>query len=248
MSGYKLLSWAGVRLDVEGKSLVIDAVEGIGSFEAAMGQPRQPFCPIGEAGEVDYAAFTHLHSDHFDPATLKLRLKSTGRVICHTAVADAVRKSGLQVQTVEEWNPVELGAFTLMAVPAVDGFGAYQVSWVVTVANHKAIHCGDTMYHGYWWDFARRVGPIDLAFLPINAARVVYLLEGSGLPAAMSSEQAAVAARLMKAKTIIPIHYREFHRPPTYIGDLEAEATLPGFAQREGVKVRIARAGEGIGW
>jgi hypothetical protein len=42
MGGYKLLSWAGVRLDVEGKSLVIDAVEGIGSFQAAMGDPREP--------------------------------------------------------------------------------------------------------------------------------------------------------------------------------------------------------------
>lgn len=248
MSGYRLLSWAGIRLDVESKSLVIDAVEGIGSFQAAMGTPREPLGPIGAAGEVDYAAITHLHHDHFDAATLKLRLKPSGRIICHTAVADAVRKSGLEVQTVEEWQPLDLGAFTVMAVPAVDGFGAYQVSWVVTVGNHKAIHCGDTMYHGYWWDFARRIGPIDLAFMPINAARVDYLLEGSGLPAALSSEQAAVAARLMKAKTVIPIHYREFHRPPTYIGDPEAEATLPGFAQREGVKARVARAGEGIGW
>jgi hypothetical protein len=40
-----------------------------------------------------------------------------------------------------------------MAVPAVDGFGAYQVSWVVMAGSHKAIHCGDTMNHGYWWDF-----------------------------------------------------------------------------------------------
>jgi L-ascorbate metabolism protein UlaG (beta-lactamase superfamily) len=246
--GYKLLSWAGVRLDVQGKSLVIDAIESVGSFRTPMGEPKQPLCEIGLEGEIDYALITHLHPDHFDPAALKLRLRPHGRLICHSAIADAVNKNGLQVQTIEEWAPADLGPFSVTAVPAVDGFGAHQVSWVVTVGEHKAIHCGDTLFHGYWWDFARRIGPVDLAFLPINGVVVDYFYETSGLPAALTGEQAAVAARLMKAKLVVPIHYREFHNPPTYTSNLNAEAALITSGQREGVPVRIARSGEQVGW
>jgi len=245
--GYRRLSWAGVRLDVQGKSLVIDAIESVGSFRAPMGEPREALCKIGLPGEIDYALITHLHPDHFDPAALKLGLRPNGRLICHPSVAAAASKSGLQVQTTEEWVPTNLGPFTVTAVPAVDGFGAHQVSWVVTVGEHKAIHCGDTLFHGYWWDFARRIGPLDLAFLPINGVVVDYFYETSGLPAALTGEQAAVAARLMKARLVVPIHYREFHNPPTYTSDLNAEAALITAAQREGVAARIARSGELVG-
>ena len=85
------------------------------------------------------------------------------------------------------------------AVPAVDGFGSPQVSWVVSDGETRLIHCGDTLWHGYWWQIAERFGPFDLAFLPINAAvaEFEYLQPPSELPAVLTPEQAAGAGHVL---------------------------------------------------
>jgi L-ascorbate metabolism protein UlaG (beta-lactamase superfamily) len=60
----------------------------------------------------------------------------------------------------------------------------------------------------------------------------------------MTAEQAAVAVRMIKAKLAVPIHYAEFHSPPIYHADLNAEATFIDHAARQAIPTRIVAAGE----
>ena len=60
------------------------------------------------------------------------------------------------------------GSVTPVASLDWRGTDSDQVAWVVEGAGARIIHCGDTMWHGNWWQIARDHGPFDVAFLPVN--------------------------------------------------------------------------------
>ncbi|HEY4613457.1 MAG TPA: hypothetical protein VII11_10775 [Bacteroidota bacterium] len=79
--------------------------------------------------------------------------------------------------------------FVAIPVPAVDGFGHPQVSWIVQGGDKKIIHCGDTLWHGYWRDIAIAYGPFDIAFMPINGARLNQgEVRDTGMPAVLTPQ------------------------------------------------------------
>lgn len=239
------LSWAGIQVDAGDQRLVVDALEGRdGLVQGRIGQPRLPLIPISDK-LIDVAVVTHTHKDHYDVDALKRRLKPDGRVVVPAGSAAEVKQAGFQVIGVETGETVNVGAFRLTALPAVDGFGAVQVSWLIEVAGTKLLHFGDTLFHGYWWEIAQKAGATDVAFFPINGARVAIPgTDATGLPGILTAEQAAVAARIVKAKLAVPIHYEEFHNPPVYTADLNAQVTFIEHATRQNVPTRIVAAGE----
>jgi L-ascorbate metabolism protein UlaG (beta-lactamase superfamily) len=119
---------------------------------------------------------------------------------------------------VEVWESIEAGLFTLTALPAVDGLGDPQVSWVVEAEGLRVLHLGDTVFHGYWWRMVQRHGPFDVVLTPINGAAVNFphLQPPSPLAAAMEPEQAAIAGEVLNAGTLIPMHYGGFGIEPFY--------------------------------
>lgn len=213
------LSWAGVRIESGDDRAVIDLLGQQSDVRPLMGAPRSPLLDLPDAS-VSAALVTHLRPDHYDPATLSRVLAPGGPVLTHPAAADAVASDGFRVRTVYLDEPAALGALTVHAVPAVDGLGEEQVSWVVTDGTHTVFHGGDTLWHGHWWRIARQFTRIDLAFLPIGGGHVrVPASEPSGQPASMTPEQAAAAAQLLRARVAMPIHYGLFHDPSRYRDD-----------------------------
>ena len=192
------------------------------------------------------ALVTHLHSDHADPVTIAAALAAraavfrpepnpgTGDDLIMTAQAEAqFRETGLQTEGVPPWEERRAGPFRIVAVPAVDGFGDPQRSWIVECAGTRLLHAGDTMFHGYWWSIARAVGPIDVAFLHINGPtlEIPHVQPPSPFHAAMRPEEAAVAAQILRARIGVPIHYDLLHQPPEY-------AETPRAAERFAAKAR----------
>ena len=107
----------------------------------------------------------------------------------------------------------------LTALPAVDGLGDPQVAWLVEADGLRVLHLGDTVFHGYWWRMAKRHGPFDVVFAPINGAVVDFphLQPPSSMPAAMEPEQAALAGDLLGAGTVVPMHYDGYEIDPWYL-------------------------------
>jgi len=172
---------------------------------------------------------THLHPDHADATALKRALKPGAHVLrpaplsgerlenAGVEAAEAgLREAELAAQAVEPWETVEIGPFSISAFPAADGTGDPQVSWAISAEDMTIVHCGDTLFHGWWWRAAMRFGPIDVAFLPVNGAVLDFphRQPPSPLPAAMTPRDAATAARVLGAREAIPIHYDTFQHPP----------------------------------
>lgn len=133
----------------------------------------------------------------------------------------------------------------MTAVPAVDGLGDPQLNWVIEAGGRRMLHGGDTIFHGLWWLIARRLGPIDVAVLPINGAIVQapHLKPPSRVAAVLTPDQAVRAAAILGAHTVMPIHFG-VHQPPQYVEVPEARARLAEAAARDSLAVASLEPGE----
>ena len=201
------LSWAGVKLVCDDATLFVDA-----TYDPSSAGGASPDVPVAAETRNRNALITHHHGDHFDSAALKSALGDAGILVVPEAVAPWADTRALRVQTARLYEPVILprgtGTFVAISVPAVDGLGHPQVSWVIDAGGKRVFHGGDTAWHGYWWDITRAYGPFDLALLPINGFRQVQgRYTDSGIPMDLTPEQAAAAASILRARLVVPIHY-----------------------------------------
>lgn len=235
------LAWAGLEVNAGGETAVIDFVEDFSGLHGNSPPPGET-PPSPESGTVAAGLLTHLHSDHTDVGALS-RALSPGVVLrpqetfggeAEVALVQRpeseLAESGLATRIVEPWESVEVGPFTFTALPAADGFGDPQVSWCVAADGCRILHAGDTLFHGWWWLSALRQGPFDAAFLPVGGALadLPHRQPPSPLPAGMGPKQAAVAAKLLKARQVVPIHYGPLHEASNYVqADAPQELSAP---------------------
>ena len=166
---------------------------------------------------------THLHRDHADAAALRSALANGGPVLepkrsDDLALAQANKElsvAGLKRRSLNPWESATARSVPITALPAMDGIGDPQVSWLVEANGTKVIHCGDTIWHGHWWRIAQAHGPFDAVLLPVNGAKLNFphRQPASDLPGALTPEQAATAAKILGAKLAIPIHAEGYEVP-----------------------------------
>jgi L-ascorbate metabolism protein UlaG (beta-lactamase superfamily) len=226
------LGWAGVEIEAEGATIVIDPLmDAAGTFAALGEAARQVELPMVHppTGGAVAGLVSHLHRDHTDAGALLAALEP-GATVHHPATIEPdgnpalaqaeheLTSKALPRRAVAAWETVTAGPFTCTALPAVDGLGDPQVAWLVETGGQRVLHLGDTVFHGAWWQMARRAGPFDVVFAPINGAVVNFPHQqpASPLPATMDPEQAALAGRLLDAATLVPMHYGGYEFDPYY--------------------------------
>jgi L-ascorbate metabolism protein UlaG (beta-lactamase superfamily) len=231
------LGWAGVEIEAEGGALVIDPLADPAATFAALGEDglarvELPAVVAPEArGTAVAGLVTHLHRDHTDAGALAEALAADAAVhqpawpggedVENLALAQAnaeLDRAGLARRSAKTWEGTEVGPFTITALPAVDGLGDPQVSWLVEAEGQRILHLGDTIFHGYWWRMARRHGPFEVVLVPINGAIVDFphLQPPSTLAAALEPEQAGIVGELLRARTLVPIHHDGYAIDPWY--------------------------------
>jgi L-ascorbate metabolism protein UlaG (beta-lactamase superfamily) len=260
------LGWAGVEIEADGVAVVIDPLADPGATFAALGeQARRAQLPVVVAPQARGAAVaglvSHLHRDHADAGALAGALTADASVhepvwpggpdVENLALAQAnaeLEQANLSRRAVEVWERVEVGPFVLTALPAVDGLGDAQVSWLVEADDRRALHLGDTVFHSYWWRMARRHGPFDVVFAPINGAVVDFphLQPPSTLAAAMEPEQAALAGELLGAGAVVPMHYDGFEIDPWYRPVFEAAARFEAAAAERPYEACVLEPGDSL--
>jgi L-ascorbate metabolism protein UlaG (beta-lactamase superfamily) len=233
------LGWAGVEIEAQGERVVVDPLQDAGAVFAWLGEQASAI-PVPEVVPAQpgaiAGALTHLHRDHADAVALSSSLGGGATVYEpvdyggesreRLAVIQAdheLTAAGLARHPAAAWTSMRSGAFTLTALPAVDGTGDPQVSWLVEAEGKRVLHLGDTMWHGWWWRIRERYGPPDAVLAPINGPRLTFphRQPASSLPGAMGPEQAALAAELLQADRLVPIHYGAYDLPGIYepVGD-----------------------------
>ncbi len=259
------LGWAGVELEANGATVVVDPLEDAGAVfapfgDAAAGMPLPHVVPPS-AGTAVAGLVTHLHRDHADAPALTAALApgaavlepppGGGDALENLALAQAEHEltaAALERRAVAPWESVSAGAFTLTALPAVDGVGDPQVAWLVEAEGVRVLHLGDTMFHGYWWRMAQRHGPFDVVLVPVNGAVVGFphRQPASPLPVALDPAQAAIAVEILGARLAIPIHAEGYEVDGVYRPVPDAARRFAAAAAERDVPVRILAPGETV--
>ncbi|GLX66454.1 MBL fold metallo-hydrolase [Paenibacillus glycanilyticus] len=209
------LPWAGVRLQSGETSIAIDPMY---HFPAKFGSSHEELVPLNEFGQVEAVFITHHHEDHYDPKAIAEYYGASVPVYVPQDSLKHMTDTPLRnVHGVSLGQQIEVGELQVTAGYSVDGFGDPQVSWIVAGEGKKVIHCGDTLWHGFWWKLSKTYGPFDAACLPVNGAVVQFPgMIPSGQPITLTPEQAVAAAVVLQANTLVPIHFRAIHHPPIY--------------------------------
>jgi L-ascorbate metabolism protein UlaG (beta-lactamase superfamily) len=221
----RCLGWAGVEIEAEGERVVVDPLANAGAVFAWLGE-RAHECRFPEVVAPSPGALagmvTHLHRDHADAGALAAAVAPGAPVfepsgyggagLEQLAIAQSDQElaaAALERRAADAWTSTSVGPFALTALPAADGTGDPQVSWLIEAAGKRVLHLGDTIFHGWWWRIAERFGGADAVLAPINGARLSFphRLPASPLPGVMDPEQAALAVELLRAERLVPIHY-----------------------------------------
>jgi L-ascorbate metabolism protein UlaG (beta-lactamase superfamily) len=243
---FRRLSWAGIEARYASWRLLVDPLETTEPLADFLGPPKRPLAPV-DIDQSTWALVTHLHADHCD--RILLARIAANQTLCHQPIAETLRADGVTAAAVEQWRTQRAGGFCVTAVPSADWRGDDQVAWLIEVGGVRAIHCGDTIWHGRWHEIAARVGPVDLAFLPING--VLVRLDGytpTEVPATLTPEQAVEAAAVLQARTACAIHHGLFDNPPHYREQPAAEARFLAAGRHRGVATAAPDDGDVVVW
>jgi L-ascorbate metabolism protein UlaG (beta-lactamase superfamily) len=199
-------------------------------------------------GRIDAVLISHAHHDHLDLRSLRRFPKDT-RVLAPAGSADLLRRKGFsEVTQVSAGDEVQIGPLSVRAVPALHPtrrapHGAEFAAVGFRIEGTAcALFFGDTDL----FDEMAAIAPPDVALLPI------WGWGPSIGPGHLNPERAAHAAKLLRARYVIPIHWGTF--APALVGLLR-----PGFLSRPGpefarhveriapeVEVRVLAPGESL--
>jgi L-ascorbate metabolism protein UlaG (beta-lactamase superfamily) len=209
------------------------------------GPKRVVSLPIGidELPRIDVVLVSHNHYDHLDLATVKqLAAAPTGSPLFLVPLGLKAWFADNGIGRVEEydwWQQRDTGSarFTLVPVQHWSKRTPWDTNrtlwggWVVEAAGLRLIHTGDLGYSRDTQDIGARLGPFDLALIPIGAYEPRWFMRAMHV----NVPEALQVRRDLRAARAIGMHWGTFEgltdepldEPPAVLGKLRAEAGLP---------------------
>jgi N-acyl-phosphatidylethanolamine-hydrolysing phospholipase D len=250
-------TWVGhstVLLQVHGNNILTDPIWSRRAGPVRFAGSRR-YTPPGLAFEdlprVDIVLITHDHYDHLDSrAVRRLAAEHDPVFFVPLGLRRWMRRRGItNVTECGWWDAVEHDGVRLTCAPAqhfssrgiADRYRRLWCSWAIGRKAFRAFFCGDTGYFPGFRDIGARLGPFDVAFLPIGA----YLPREVMKPVHMSPAEAVKAARDLRARTMIPIHWGTYVLALDY-GEMSVRELQRVVAENrpEGLTVKPMRHGE----
>jgi L-ascorbate metabolism protein UlaG (beta-lactamase superfamily) len=140
---------------------------------------RQPAVRLEDLPPISIVLLSHNHYDHCDLRTLNLLARRFDPVVV-TPVGNArlAQRAGLhRVEELDWWQSATLSKVPITLTPAhhfsarspFDKNRALWGGFQITAGRTRIYFAGDTAYAPFFRDVRQRLGPIDLALLPIGA-------------------------------------------------------------------------------
>jgi L-ascorbate metabolism protein UlaG (beta-lactamase superfamily) len=152
---------------------------------------------------VDAVLLSHLHADHLDFPSLALLPAHVPVVLPRGGGRLVRRRTGREVVELAVGERTEVGAVTVRAVPAEHAYGRHPLSRRVEPIGFVISGLQDVYFAGDTdlFDEMESLAPLDVALLPVSGW-------GPRLPAGhLDPETAAEAARRLRPRVAIPIHW-----------------------------------------
>lgn len=180
------------------------------------GPPRlvEPGVPLDALPRLDFALVSHDHYDHLDLPTITALARRGVPIFTPLGVGALVREAGGTATELDWWQSRAAGRVRIHCVPAqhfsgrtlTDGDQRLWAGWIVEGPTRRFYHAGDTGYFAGFAEIARRIGPPDLAALPIGAYDPAAIMRFVH----MNPEEAMQAAVDLGAGIAVGMHYGTF--------------------------------------
>jgi L-ascorbate metabolism protein UlaG (beta-lactamase superfamily) len=189
---------------------------------------------------LDGILLSHMHGDHWDRIATRSLPKETPVVTTPEAATCLTRRGFTGTADLRAWQTHEFTSGTdtvrITSVPGVHGPGplarllpevmgsvielvrAGEVSW-------RGYVSGDTLYRPYLGEVLERCGPLDVLIPHLGGTKAL------GLTVTMDARQGADLVELLKPPVTVPVHFDDYDRFASPLGDFLAEVgrrELPG--------------------
>ena len=204
---------------------------------------RQPAVRFDDLPAISTVLLSHNHYDHCDLATLRrLARRFNPLVVTPLENGRLVRSAGLRrVEECDWWQQAQSPTLPITLTPArhfsartpFDRNRALWSGFVLAVRNVRIFFAGDTAYAPFFTDIRERLGPIDLALLPIGAYEPRWFMQDQH----MNPDEAVRAHLDLQARVSIATHFGCFQLTDEGIDDplreLEAARLRHGVAAEQ---------------
>ncbi len=175
----------------------------------------KPGLAMKDLPAIDFVVVSHNHYDHMDLPTLKILADQGTRIFVPLGNTATLRSVG--IETAEEldwWESREVKGVTVHCVPArhwsrrgvLDGDRALWSGWAVVAADRRFYFAGDTGTFPGFVEIGARLGPFDLAAVPIGAYEPRAMMQ----PSHVTPEEAVIAAADARAAHSVAMHFGTF--------------------------------------
>jgi L-ascorbate metabolism protein UlaG (beta-lactamase superfamily) len=225
---------ATVLIQIAGFNVLTDPIWGdVAGPVPFLGRRRHrpPGLRLDDLPPIDVVLISHDHYDHLDLLTLgRIARKYHPRIVGGLAMSKLLAAHDIHSVTDLDWwqwtSPAP--GLQIYGVPARHGCrrtpcdenARLWLGFVIRTHRGDVYFAGDTGYGPHIQSIADRFGPFLVALLPISPGTPRELFG----PVHMDAHDAVLAARVLQARTNIPIHFGTFAQGDE--GDGEAERKL----------------------
>lgn len=255
------VTWIGhstVLVQLDGVTFVTDPTwaDRSGPFSGFIGVRRYtpPGIAFDDLPPIDFVLISHDHYDHLDePTVRRLARRFDPLFVVPLGIKAWLADRGITNAVELDWGEsATVNGLTVVCTPAQHGGGRTVVdqgrrlwsSWAV-LGSKRFYFSGDTGYYRHFQETGDRLGPFDLAALPIGS----YTPREIARPVHTSPEEALQAALDLRATRMLGVHWGTFalarepyDEPPTR---LRAEVER---RQLDPARAWILRPGETRSW
>lgn len=221
-AGEPTVTWVGhstLLVQLDGVNLLTDPQWSLRASPVSFGGPKRvtpPGLRFEDLPPVHLVLISHDHYDHLDVATVQ-RLHAAHRPRFLVPLGLKAWFADLGITDVEEldwWQSRTERGLTLTAVPA-NHFSSRTLwdrnrrlwsGWTVTGRDRRLFFAGDTAYDEAFKEIGARLGPFDLAAVPIGAYLPPVIMKA----AHTTPEEALQILEDVRGRALVPIHWGTF--------------------------------------
>jgi L-ascorbate metabolism protein UlaG (beta-lactamase superfamily) len=216
------VTWVGhstLLVQLDGVNILTDPQWSERASPVSYAGPRRVVAPglaFDALPPIHFVLISHDHYDHLDVATVT-RLARVHRPLFLVPLGIKRWLGDLGIFDVEEldwWQSRTLRQLTFTCVPAqhFSGRTAWDTNrrlwsgWTVTGRDKRFFFAGDTAHYDVFTEIGRRLGPFDLAAIPIGAYLPPRIMKGSHT----SPEEALRVLADVQGRRFLAIHWGTF--------------------------------------
>ena len=220
--GEATVTWVGhstLLIQLDGVNLLTDPQWSDRASPFSFAGPRRVMSPglrFEDLPPIHLVLISHDHYDHLDVATVK-RLAEVHRPLFLVPLGLKAWFADLGITTVEEldwWDSRSFKGLTLTCLPAQhfsnrtfwDRNQRLWSGWAVAGRGKRFFFAGDTGYYDVFKEIGRRLGPFDLAAIPIGAYMPAEIMKSGHT----TPEEALQLFEDVRGRRFVGIHWGTF--------------------------------------